>query len=215
MPKSKELTVVLLSLLSPGAGYAYYGRFTRAAVALISGFSLVFLFSYLATLSAWFIVAAFAGGFLLVVVVAMDSFRCAISSAQQPRLLFGLLYILVALLCFQYVYLPVRRVSFYVTPSILMEPTLQKGDHFALDRFYSDFKSGDLVVVEMEDQSLVVRRIQEMKSLTVIITTDSKAHSRTDEIPLTGLRGKVLYVIYSENPESWVTQMDRLFVAVN
>jgi SOS-response transcriptional repressor LexA len=96
-----------------------------------------------------------------------------------------------------------------------MEPTFMRGDHFALDREFNEFQPGDVVVAEMEDQSLTVRRIQEIKEGSVILATDNKVHQQSEQVPLAALHGKVVYVLYSLDPDSWTMQWRRLLMRVN
>ena len=215
MSSTDGLISALLNILSLGAGYAYCGRLFQAAATLLISFALFFLFSYLAAFSAWFVVGGIALVFFALVVVAFDSFRTALTPLLTPHLFYAGVYVLIFLLGFMYFVLPARRVVFNVVPSNHMEPTFFRGDHFALDRDFTDFKNGDLVVAEMEDQSLAIRRIQEIKNNSVILMTDSKVHSQSEEIPLASLHGKIVYVLYSMDPDGWTMAWDRLLLPVN
>jgi len=161
------------------------------------------------------VVAGGAFVLLVLVAVAFDSFRNALKPMLKPHLLYTAIYILIFIVGFIFVILPARRVDFNVITSNHMEPTFIRGDHFALDRDFSGFKIGDVVVAELEDQSLMVRRIQEIKGTSVILTTDNKVHSQSEEVPLAALHGKVVYVLYSLDPDSWTMQWNRLLLSVN
>jgi hypothetical protein len=215
MSTSFGLFAALLNILSLGAGYAYCGRLFQAAATLLFSFALFFLFSYLAAFSGWFVVGGIGLVLLILVVVAFDSFRTALSPILTPHMFYAAAYVLVFLLTFMYFVFPARRVVFNTIGNTAMEPTLTAGDHFALDREFSDFKVGDVVVAELDDQSLIVRRIEQIKENTVVVTTDNKSHSQTEELPRASLHGKIVYVLYSMVPESWTMAWDRLLLPIH
>lgn len=205
----------LLNLLGLGAGYAYCGKLVQAALTLLFSFGLFFLFSFLAAFSPWFVV--FGGLFvlLLLIAVAFDSFRKALKPIVQPHLFYAAAYVAIFSIAFNYVYLPARRVAFNVASDDAMEPTLKRGDHFALDRDYRNFQAGDVVVAEREDQTFFIRRIQEIKDGSAILASDNKVHSQSEQIPLAAVHGKIVYVLYSLDPDSWTPQWNRLLLRVN
>jgi len=215
MSSAAGLTAALLNILSLGAGYAYCGKLFRAGLTLALSFGAFFLFSYLSAFNAWFVILGGAAIFLMLLIVAFDSFRTALTPLITPRIFYAGIYVLIFVLGFLCFVFPERRVIFNVITETTMEPALVPGDHYALDRDFAAFKVGDLVVAEREDQTLIIRRIQEMKSSSVILTTDSKAHSQTEEVPLVSLHGKIVYVLYSTEPDSWTVHWDRLLLAVN
>jgi hypothetical protein len=214
MSSAEGLTAALLNIISLGAGYAYCGRIMQAGATLLISFGLFFLFSYLAAFSGWFVVLGAGLVICSLIAVAFDSFRTALTRPLSPHFLYAGVYVLIFLLGFVAFVFPARRVVFSTIANTSMEPTLTPGDHFALDREFTDFKVGDLVVAEMEDQSLIVRRIQELKSGSAIVTTDSKSHSQTEELPMNSLHGKIVYVLYSMDPEGWTMHWDRLLLPV-
>lgn len=205
----------LLNLLSLGAGYAYCGRLGQAALTLLFSFGLFFLFSFLAAFSPWFVVFGGLLVLLLLIAVAFDSFRKALMPIMRPHLFYAAAYVAIFLIAFNYVYLPARRVVFNVISDNAMEPTLKRGDHFALDRNYQNFKAGDVVVAEREDQGLLTRRIQEIKDGLAILASDNTVHSRSEQIPLAAIHGKIVYVLYSLDPDSWTPQWNRLLLKVD
>jgi signal peptidase I len=215
MSSADGLLAALLNILSLGAGYAYCGRVIQAVITLFFSFALFFLFSFLAAFSPWFVV--FGGLFVLLILIgiAFDSFRKALRPMLKPHFLYAAAYVGIFLFAFNYVYLPARRVVFQVVADNSMEPTFFRGDRVALDRDYKEFKSGDIVVAEREDQSLEIRRIQEIKDGEVIVATDNKVHSQSEQIPTAALHGKVAYVLYSLDPDSWTMQWRRLLLSVD
>ena len=215
MSSTDGLLAALLNIISLGAGYAYCGRIFQAAVTLVLSLLLFFLLSYLAAFSPWFVV--FGGAFVLCVFIAVacDSFRAALRPMLKPHLIYTTVYVLLFFIGLKFLVLPARRVIFNVIQTNHMEPTFIRGDHFALDRDFNNYKAGDLVVAEKEDQSLIVRRIQEINGAAAILTTDNNVHKQSEAIALTAIHGKVVYVLYSLDPDSWTFQWNRLLLRVN
>jgi hypothetical protein len=156
----------------------------------------------LASLSAWFIPVCSVVFLSLYIWSAQDAFSGGRRLNLRVSPAAPLLASLAGLLIFWIWVQPNERTLFLTNNSNLMEPTLLAGDYLALDRLHSSYVNGDLVVSENDDRLMNVRRIQELKTETVVLTTDNPVHNRTEEVPLSALRGKVKYVLYSTNPDA-------------
>jgi hypothetical protein len=211
---SSPLLAAALSLGGPGLGHAYCRDWPRAILFLLLSLGGVVAAYFFAGMSAWMV--AFGVGVLLVFnfAVAADAFRVASRAPRRHSVLLAGLYIVAAVLAYGLVCKPMFRVEFFANPSTMMKPTLLPGDHFAIDRFYTDFKVGDVVTVEYEDRTWHVRRIQKLNPETVIVATDSTDHMISEDIPRALLRGKVLYVLYSIDPETSRPEWSRFFMDV-
>lgn len=206
--------VGLMSAFAPGLGHAYIGRWRLAALFLLIALVALVTGHFLVAFSPWFMLIFPLLCLFFNVLVALKAYQSAKKDHAKSHVLFAGGYVVVAVLLYGWVCKPLFRVEYFVTTSTVMKPTLLPGDHFALDRFYKDYKNGDVVAVIQEDRSLQARRIQQMNSQTVIVVTDSADHTIVEELPLTSLRGRVLYVLYSVDPDTSSLSWPRLFLEV-
>jgi hypothetical protein len=211
----KPLIAVLLSLFTAGLGHAYCQDWFRAFAILAANICLLLLIYFLPIFGPWAVVVIGVVAVAYAATIAVSAYRQAKVARKIPNSIFCLGYFAVALVGYGTIVRPLKRVQTFVTPSTIMKPTLLPGDHFVTDRFYRDFKINDVVVVELEDRILHARRIQQINSQSVVVTTDSPDHSATEELALTALRGRILYIMYSLDPDTYRPNWERWFVWVH
>lgn len=205
-----------LSLLWPGLGQAYLRSWSRSLGFALTALGWMLGGYYFAAFTAWVVPVAILGFAIFYLYSAFDAFRLGRSFNEHPNIAAPAALFALTVLVYTFGIAPNERAEFLEAPSNMMEPTLLEGDHLALDRFHNGYKPGDLVAAAAENDEHVIdiRRIQEMKSDAVVLTTDNPAHNRTEQVPLSVLRGKVMYVLYSVNPENSKPEWKRFFSKV-
>jgi signal peptidase I len=105
------------------------------------------------------------------------------------------------------------RVQTYVIPSSRMAPTLFAGDRVAVDQKPSGYKVNDRVAVHMnEERVTVIRRISSLDSGTVTLVLDKDRDRPVALSSREDLRGRVIYLVYSIDPASWLPRWSRWMI---
>jgi hypothetical protein len=173
-------------------------------------FTYVVALSYLAAFSPLIMALAFITTPALAIFSGVSAYKLA---QRSPPIAKKIVFVCFMAAATPYTFIRhLERVVVFSVPSNTMSPALIAGDHFALDQRPSEYRLGDIVAMELPNpQRLVIRRIKKILDGTATVGTENGEIPDSDT-PLTELRGKALYVVYSWTPKTLTMHGDRFLL---
>jgi signal peptidase I len=152
----------LLTLIQPGLGHLYVGRWDLYVAVVLSQLALLCFVGWVGFRSFGGLVAAGSAALVLLLVVLVDAYRRALGAVAYRLRRFNnvVVYVLAALGFHGLGTLALPRLASrsFLVVSGSMEPTLEVQDRVMTDRRFGDLRRGDIVVYR-RGASLAVHRI--------------------------------------------------------
>lgn len=202
---------VILNLLAPGMGHAYYGYLPIGIGILTFGIAMSLGLSLFVVLGPWAYGVATAIVAIYYGIILYWTYSLTKKHERKPQRL----WIIVLVVYFAVIW-PMdrlRRVKTYGVTSDNMIEGLLKGDSIAVDMSHTtDLAVGDIVLVRLPDRkNEFLRRVQSLEGDSLVVGAKDY-RIQNDTITAKDIVGKVIYIAFSTSSDPFQIRFDRFLI---